>query len=165
MLDQITSIADIVGAAGVILSLLYVGKQLKQTNSMSRSAVHLARSEASVSWATNIACTPGLCETLAKLHFHDLDRESATEIERIQLGYLFSAMIGQIQMSFEQRKEGIITQDELENYFGPGSAVVNLPYLATVWAATRHGYPADFRAWFEERYRYSADSAPSAALD
>jgi hypothetical protein len=37
MLEQLTGLADMVGAFGVILSLLYVGKQLKQTNAMSRS--------------------------------------------------------------------------------------------------------------------------------
>jgi hypothetical protein len=37
MFEQLTGLADMVGAVGVILSLLYVSTQLKQTNAMSRS--------------------------------------------------------------------------------------------------------------------------------
>ena len=162
MLDQLTTIAELIGAAGVILSLIYVGKQLKQTNSISRSNVHWARSDGMVGWATSVACTPDLCETLAKVHYHNLVRDSATEAERMQLGYLLSGLVGQIHMSFEQWKEGIITKAELEGFYGPATAVLAQPYIASAWPVLRHGFPADFQEWFERRDEISKQDSAGA---
>lgn len=152
MLDQISSVAELIGALGVILSLVYVGKQLKQTNLMTRSSVHLTRSNVLVDWATTIACAPELCETLAKVHYHKLVREDATDVERMQLGYLFAALLAQIHMSFEQHKEGILSQEEVEEFFGPAAAVIAQPYLASAWPILKGGYPIDFQEWFQSRY-------------
>ena len=91
--DAIATLAELIGAAGVIVSLVYVGKQLKQTNAQSRAAAHYARSEAVLNWATSVACCPRLCEILAKVHFHGLVRDDATEPERMHLGYLYGAIV------------------------------------------------------------------------
>lgn len=152
MIQQIAGFAELIGAIGVILSLLYVGKQLKQTNSMSRSAVHQTLSSQMSEWTMGVAASPSLAECIAKVHFDDLVREDATDVEKIQIGYALVGIIGQIYMVYEQRKERILSESEADVY-GPTNALLTKPYLASAWPILRGTYPADFCRWFEQRYQ------------
>jgi hypothetical protein len=152
MLEQVTGLAEMIGAVGVILSLIYVGKQLKQTNAMSRSAARQSLSAQMTDWAMAIAASPTLSESLSKVHFHNLVRDDATDLERVQVAYSFIAIVGQIHLAYEQQKEGILTKEELHNLNGPGGALFRQPYLASLWPVLRPTYPPDFGRWFERRY-------------
>ena len=162
MLEVITGLAQIVGAVGVILSLLYVGKQLKQTNAMSRSAARQALSAQLNDWAMAIASSTSLSETLSKVHLHDLVRADATDVERIQIAYAYLGIVGQLHLSYEQGKEGVLTQEELDNTYGPSMLIFRLPYLRSLWPLLRPTYPPDFCVWFEQRFKL-ADSGGSGA--
>jgi hypothetical protein len=156
MLEQITGFTELVGAVGVILSLLYVGKQLKQTNTMSRSAARQSMSAQMNDWGMAIAASPSLAETFSKVHFRNLVREGATELERIQVAYALLGIVGQIHFAYEQQKEGILTQEELDGLHGPGGALFRQPYLASLWPILCLTYPQDFRRWFERRFNLNA---------
>jgi len=155
MLEQITGFTELVGAVGVILSLLYVGKQLKQTNTMSRSAARQSLSTQMNDWAMAIAASPSLSESFSKVHFQGLVREGATELERIQVAYAFLGIVGQIHFAYELQKEGILTQEEVDGLNGPGGVLFRQPYLASLWPNLRPTYPQDFGRWFERRYGIS----------
>jgi hypothetical protein len=146
------SIGEIIGAIGVILSLLYVGKQLKQTNIMARSGVRQEISSQSNVWAMSIASSPSLAEALSKVHFEDLVRKEATGPERMHIAYTLVGLLGQIAFAYEQWKEGILTGEELEDLYSPSNAILSKPYLASVWPNLRPGYPDDFTEWFEQRF-------------
>jgi hypothetical protein len=164
MLVQITSFAEVIGAIGVILSLLYVGKQLKQTNAMSRSAARQALSAELNDWAMAIASSPSLAESLAKVHFQELVRSDATDVERIQIGYAFVGFVGQMHLAYEQTKEGILTEKELSDLHGPSRGLMRQRYLSSVWPILRHTYPEDFCGWLERRYNLAVrDENGSAA--
>ena len=153
--ETVGSIAEILGAIGVILSLLYVGKQLKQTNTMARSAVRQEIGSQSNEWAMSIASSPSLAEALSKVHFEGLVREDATGPERIRIAYGLVGLVGQICFAYEMWKEGILSTDELEDLYGPNIEILSKPYLPTVWSKLRPGYPDDFNVWFEQRFNLS----------
>ena len=157
MFEQISGIAEAIAAVGVIISLAYVGKQLKQTNTISRAAARQALSMELNEWAMAIASSPALTETFGKVHFHGLLREDADDLERIQTGYSFIGLFGQLHLAYEQTKEGVLSEDELDDWFGPNTTVMQLPYVASVWPVLKFGYPQDFQQWFE--LRYIADSS------
>ena len=156
MFEQLTGFAELVGAVGVIFSLLYVGKQLKQTNAMSRSAARQALSAQINDWSMAIAASPSLSESLSKVHFHNLVRDGATDLERVQIGYALVGFVGQVHFAYEQQKEGILTQHEVDDLYGPGTALFRQPYLASLWPIMRPTYPQDFGRWFEKRYNIRA---------
>ncbi len=149
------ALGELIGGIAIIASLIYVGRQLKQTNSMSRSAVRQELSSEANYWAMSIAAEPSLAEAIAKVHFHGLERENATDQERIQIGYALLGLVGQIFLAYEQWKEGILTDKELDELNGPRIEILSNPYLASVWPKLRAGYPKDFNDWFERRYGLS----------
>lgn len=150
--EMIGSIGEIIAAIGVILSLLYVGTQLKQSNAMARSSFRQALGSQSTHWAMSIASSPSLAEVLAKVHFEDLEREDATGPERMQIAYAIAGLIGQIFFAFEHWKEGILTDEQFAQLYSPRNALLSRPYLASVWPQLRPGYPEDFNKWFEQYF-------------
>ncbi len=150
--EMIGSIGEITAAIGVILSLLYVGRQLKQSNAMARSSFRQGLGSQSTHWAMSIASSPSLAETLAKVHFEDLEREDATGPERMQIAYAIVGLIGQIFFAFEHWKEGILTDEQFAELYSPRIALLSKPYLASVWPQLSPGYPEDFNKWFEQYF-------------
>ena len=157
-IQDLAALGELIGAIAVA-SLLYVGKQLRQSNAMSRSEIRNALSSQANAWATSIATSPSLAEAMAKAHFHDLVRENATETERIQVAYIYVGIVGQIHMAYEQMQEGFLSSDELDEYFGEQTPLLNLPYLRSLWPLLSTNYPPDFQRWFESRHGLSDDSS------
>lgn len=151
------SIAEMIGAIGVILSLLYVGRQLRQSNVMARSATRQEINSSLSSWATNVAVSPSLAEAFAKVQYHDLVREDASDEEKIQIAYAYFGFIAQQHFMYAQWQEGIITEQELDELLGPGSALLETPYLRSVWPIIRISFPKDFADWYENRFRLLTD--------
>ncbi len=147
------ALGELMGGIAIIASLIYVGRQLKQSNSMARSAVRQELSSEFNVWATSIASSPSLTEALAKVHFHGLKREDATDQERVQIAYTYLGIVGQLHLAYEQYKEGNLTGQELEGYMGSSSELFSKPYLASVWPFLHKTYPPDFNEWFERRFK------------
>ena len=80
---ELGALGELIGGIAIIVSLIYVGRQLKQSNSMARSAVRQEISSELNFWATSIACSPSLGETLTKVHFEDLVAKNATGLEGV----------------------------------------------------------------------------------
>ena len=150
--EIVGSIAEMIGAIGVILSLLYVGRQLSQSNSMARSAARMEINSSMSTWATNIASSPSLSDAIAKVHFHDLVRSDASDREKIQIGYTLVALVSQQHFMYEQWKEGVLTESEMIGHFDPGIGMLSAPYLRTSWPIFRGTFPNEFAEWYEQRY-------------
>jgi hypothetical protein len=151
--EIIGSIAEMIGAIGVILSLLYVGRQLRQSNSMARSAARMAINSSLNSFATSIATSSSLSDAISKAQFHDFVRSDASDREKIQIGYSLVALVSQQHFIYEQWKEGVLTESEMEDHYKQGVGLLRTPYLRSAWPVFRGTFPDDFAEWYEERYR------------
>jgi hypothetical protein len=151
--DAISSIAEIIAAVGVILSLLYVGRELKQSNLMARSATRQEINTAVNNWSMSIATSPTLSEDIAKAQLGGLVRNDASDAQKIRISYTLFAMINQQLYAYEQWKEGIISEKELNEIFGPGTAnILTSAYLHSAWPIIRLSFPSEFAEWYTERY-------------
>ena len=72
------ALGELIGGIAIIVSLIYVGRQLKQSNSMARSGVRQEISCEFNFWATSVTCSPGLAEALTKEHLEGLVAKNGT---------------------------------------------------------------------------------------
>jgi len=150
--SMIGAIGELVGALAVVLSLIYVGRQVHQANTMARSAAwHEITSDLN-DWTMAIASSSELSEVMGKVHFQGLRRDGASDSERVQVAYAYVGLLGQLNLAFKQTQDGILREGELEDAYGPESAVMAVPYLRDLWPILRPGYSPEFASWFEERY-------------
>lgn len=150
-IQDFAAFAEIIASIGVIFSLVYVARQINQTNTLNRSSVQQQINGQMANWSNTIASSPELTAVLTKVQFHGLVRDEATEEERIQLGYMLSSILNAFHLMHQQMIEGILTESDLDDWHHT-SALLNRPYFNSVWPVLAAGYPADFQSWIEARY-------------
>jgi len=149
---ELGALGELVGGVAIIVSLIYVGRQLRQSNSMARSAVRQEISSETNYWATSIACSPSLVDVLTKVHFEGLVAKNATGTERVQMAYILSALVSQEHFAYQQWKEGHLTDQEWEDLNRSPGELHSMPYLNSIWPLVRKGFPGDFAEWYEVKY-------------
>jgi len=150
--NMFLAVAQTIAAIGVGVSVVYVARQVKETNAMTRSIMRQEVSAEVNAWAMAVASSPQLSEAMAKVHYRHLLREDATETEKIHIGYVYIGVIGAAFLAHQHMEDGIISQEKLEEIFGRDSVIFTRPYLKSLWPVLRGGYSENFARWLENRY-------------
>lgn len=158
VLEQVAYAAEILGTIGVIVSLVYVGRQLKLTNSTSRSMLRQSMSGLLTNLTISIASSPELAQAVSKVLHERRTRDDLTGVERTQIAACYGAIIDRLYLAYEQEKDGILSQEELEAVYRPGNAWMTTPYLASFWPIVKESWPSDFADWFDHRFQSSMDN-------
>ena len=163
--SAVGAVGELIGAMAVVASLLYVGRQVQISNTMTRMAAKQEFTAGVAAFTLSVASDRDLAAAFARVHFEDLRRDDATEIERIQIAYALTAFTTQMHFAYDQMTEGILTEQEVDNLFGAGTALMTRPYLASLWPLLRPTYSEQFAVWFERRYRLldSVETGPEAS--
>ena len=140
-LANVADIADLLAAVGVIVSLIYVGYQLKETRKAGRAATAQARTDLGVQlisarWTTDIADL-----LVASVD----DPGSLSKAENVKLKGFFTAHVRHCMNMYYQQREGF-----LDDYWSYGVARVtvywikNYPLMEAEWSSIRETLPPEF---------------------
>jgi hypothetical protein len=140
-LSSFADVADLLAALGVIVSLIYVGYQLKETRKAGRAATAQARTDLGVQlisarWTTDIA---DLLATSVD------DPNSLSKVDNFKLKGFFSAHIRHSMNMYYQQREGF-----LDDYWSYGIARVtvywikNYPLMVSEWTSIQETLPPEF---------------------
>ena len=135
-LEQLGSLGEMVGAIGVILSLLYVGKQLAQNNRNQRIAAMQSNNDAYMQNAATLAMH---AETWAI----GINSYSSMELhKKVEFGFLLMTIFRQSEQSYFLHKEGVLPADVLNK--------------GLLMIASGLAYPG-FKEWWDARKDYFDD--------
>ena len=146
-LTAIADVADLLAAAGVISSLIYVGFQVKQTEKAVRASTAHARTELGVHLISS-RYTSDISDVLVK---SKESPQGLSEAERFRLKSFFSAHVRHCQNLFYQQQQGL-----LDEYFSYGVARVtaywvrNYPWAAEEWVNVQKTAPPSFANFINE---------------
>ena len=140
-LTDYSAVADLLAAFGVIVSLLYVGYQVKETRKAVRAATAQARTDLGVQlisarWTSDIA---DLLVTSVD------DPESLNKTDIFKLKGFFTAHVRHCMNLFYQQQEGL-----LDEFWSHGVARVavywirNYPLMVDEWNSIRTTLPPEF---------------------
>jgi hypothetical protein len=140
-LTDYSAVADLLAAFGVIVSLLYVGYQVKETRKAVRAATAQARTDLGVQlisarWTSNIA---DLLMTSVD------DPESLSKADKFKLKGFFTAHVRHCMNMFYQQQEGL-----LDEFWSHGVARVtvywirNYPFMVDEWKSIQKSLPPEF---------------------
>ncbi len=109
-----------------------------------------AMSDAQSALMTSLALDEGVVSLIDRV-FEDATRGDFTGAEYIQLNVLMQAYVRQLENTYIQHQEGLVSDVVFET-FGWQDPIYGTPFFAQWWAnlATRWLSP-DFRAYFESR--------------
>lgn len=140
-LTDYSAVADLLAAFGVVVSLLYVGYQVKETRKAVRAATAQARTDLGVQlisarWTSNIA---DLLMTSVD------DPESLSKADKFKLKGFFTAHVRHCMNMFYQQQEGL-----LDEFWSHGVARVtvywirNYPFMVDEWKSIQKSLPPEF---------------------
>ncbi len=120
-LSEWANIAEVVGAAAVVVSLIYVGVQVGENTAEMRATNRQQLVGRAHQATISFALDPGLSEILAKVQNSD----PLTDAESIQYGYLIRAVLYDVQEAFVLNQEG-----RLDDAYWATRAAVARAYMA-----------------------------------
>ncbi len=154
-LTNLADVADLLAALGVIVSLIYVGYQLKETRKAGRAATAQARTDLGVQlisarWTTNIA---DLLVTSVD------DPKSLSKADNLKLKGFFTAHVRHCMNMFYQQQEGF-----LDDFWSYGVARVtvywikNYPLMESEWTSIQKTLPPEFVSFIDAEIEQHSSS-------
>jgi len=156
-LSDIASLAEVVGAIAVVISLLYVGTQVRDTTRAVRSAAVNDANTALQSWYQMMASDPQLRKTFLD---GTLSQEPLSRDE--EFGYMMTgqAVMYAYQNIFLLGQEGSLDSSVMSSLNAGMLATRHTPGFARFWTERRNFFFPEFAAWVDK-----VIAAPEAPLD
>ena len=141
-------IREAVAALGVIVSLGFVGYELRQNNQVARAAAIQAIADQSLevinTWTSDEESVRLLSGVLA-----GATPEEFTAIENTKLRLMFLALLRIAESRQRQAELGVVNDPTI---FGGAASALRSPYLRERWPTLRGSVAPDFAAIFEIEY-------------
>jgi hypothetical protein len=152
MLQDFASIADILGAVGVMVSLVFVGIQLMQANKLARSAAQQKQIESIRDISRMMIENPVLGDILTRKPGAEMsDRERVTAVAFMSYGERMWEGL------YEQYRQGLVDPETWEAHRRQARAVQADPLNQAVWKLRKH--------WYSERYQKFRDADNASTTD
>ena len=145
--DAISAIAEAVGVIAIVVSLIYVSVQIKQSTEVARSAVDLELTTMGTDFHMRVAENPAL----ARAYYMGMsDPESLTEDEKIQLYYLIPGVFLLMEGAHRQYVRGYLPESGWTPYEGLISYLLGNPIVREWWIDGPTVFSKDFETAVEE---------------
>jgi hypothetical protein len=151
--NMIGALGEIAGALAVVVSLVYVGRQVRLSNALARAeayrVVSLRTSELLSGWATDEAFLPvvrsGIFERATRL-------SDLTPDEQTKALLHYAAGVRIFETIHRQVEAGMLGPDAYEIF---GGLMFRTPLFEDAWTRLKGAYAEDFAGVMEERFGVS----------
>lgn len=152
--EAIDAISGAIGTLVVVVSLIYVGVQIKQNTKVARSATRQAITELMIESNKDIVTDAGLAEAFQR----DLKGEKLSEVDRLRvLSRAYFAMRNWENI-FYQYRTGMLTKDEWRGFRLNLEAICEWKTVRTVWKNEKQFFSETFQNEIEEILKNLPDS-------
>jgi len=157
-LSDLASIGSFVSAGAVVISLIYLSLQIRQTARNQRGTMHQMRAALSTDIMLRIA-ERGLSQPFrAGLS----GAPDITEAQFWQFFYAASAILRTTENAFTQYEDGLISEQHFATAKASARSFLESPGYRALWQATRLNREPGFRDFMD---RLAAEVAVSASSD
>jgi hypothetical protein len=139
-------VAEIVGAIAVVVSLVFVGLQLAQSNDLAREAAEQKQIESIGALSLVVAENPYLAELMAR----DQAGEALSPAERVAVTALMTHGQRTWEALYYQYRAGRVSPELWEAHRVQARAIQNTPMGKATWEGRKN--------WFSKSYREFRDS-------
>lgn len=144
------TVGEVVAAGGVILSLLFVGLQLRQNNSLARAEAYRSTAAEYAALATAVATDERLNHLLGLVMWGGAGREDITDPDDIQrIGSVLTAWVKLNEAVYLQVQENVL---DSTSYSLLGARIGGSRYVREMWPGIRGEVSPGFARFFEERF-------------
>ena len=146
-LEQLGNIGEFLGSIGVIISLIYLGVQIRNQNVESRLAVITVLTQ---QW-TELMTTVAENGDFADLWLRGLENyETLSSTEKVRMGSLLGQLTNVTQGLLHQYQIGRLDQETWEAFERRVNDVIGSPGGRAWWTTRKHWFTADLQEYYED---------------
>jgi len=155
------SLGELVGAAAVVVSLLYVGRQVRDGTSATRAQAYQALVSQLIAMQAAVAQNERMSGAMHKAVFKDASLSDLSDADAMSLTLLFASQARIYEALFKQVKEGILDESALEML--SGLVILRTKAWADSWQQLRSTLDKDFVRYAESRHAFGSTGSSRAA--
>ena len=144
--EAVGAVAELLGAAGVIASLIYLARQIGQNSRIVEASTSQAVADAAQTRLLAVAQSPSLAGALAKLVSGPTD---LTPTEVTQLTHFRNAIFKGFENLFFQYRQGLVTESTWRSYEFVIRHQLQAAGVPDWWSRSQQGFDSEFRARIE----------------
>lgn len=153
--EALGSISELVGAAGVIASLIYVGLQVRQNTRSMRAATYDSLVRSNGDWLAPVIQD---AELAANFELAVSDWSGVEEAQRPRVMYLLTQLFRHWENAFFQQQQGTLAPSLWATWRVIILSYFHQPGIQDWWQLRRNAYSTEFREFLE------ASSPPESGL-
>ena len=159
----VVNIKEAIGVLAVVLSLLFVGAELRHANSLAEAESVQTLNEMANAINLAVATDPELASIFVRLHQEkNLRTEDLDPTELGSLSALLSAWMNVYEAAWKSRERGIISQEGFEGYMEGACIEFSLqPVTIQRWRLQRVAFSKPFIEIIENTCPVLASSQPN----
>lgn len=154
-LSQLAHIAEVIGAAAIVVSLVYVGIEINENSRAVRSAMAKESTTAVSAWYTALGSNQ---QATHAFRVGMVEPEALSEEELAQFFYLAHGLMLEYQSLFYISREGTLDQALQDSITRTLSATAHLAGFQMYWKQRREIFYPEFRERVEEIIAAGPDS-------
>lgn len=144
--ETVSLTIDIVGALGVIASLIYLARQIRQNTVTAESSMLAQLTDRLQQRMLLVVEQPHVAELISL----DWDQTELSETQRRQIMFWIAAVLVDLADIFRQTSLGVVPQDVLDSRVTVIRAGIFRSNIGRdIWVMMSPAYSEDFRRWFE----------------
>jgi len=152
--EAIGAVSELVGTIAVVVSLIYVGLQIRQSTTVARSATRQSVTELMIENGKDLVADPHLADAFIR----DLRGEQLEPVDRIRLfGRAYMAMRNWENIHYQYRT-GMLTEDEWRGIRLNLEAVFEWQTIRTYWENEKQFYSRPFQKEVEAILEKASES-------
>lgn len=158
------AVAEAIAAVAVVLSLVFVGLELRQNTAAVRGATFQALSDASADDLYGVAQSSDMAALLRRVYVENAGADAFSESENMQLYFYHMAFARRLENSYLQYVAGVVDDRVFESY-GWNDALLTRRHFREFWnrQGGRAGVSTAFREFFEGRIDIAEAGATASA--
>lgn len=154
-------VAELIGAAAVVVSLVFVGLQIDEFNKLARSAATKAQIDKIAEFSRDLMQTPGAADLIAK----SASGQALTPAEQVQMRLILRYGERNQEELYYQFLEGKIDPALWEAHRAQVRASQATPFARAFWEAEKQFYSPRYRAFREADVpKVASEVSPSQLL-
>lgn len=145
------SIPEVFAAVGVIVSLIFVGVEIRQNTAAARGATFQAISDGAAQSAFDVAANDHMPRLFAQIRTSDPPLSEFSEEDQERLRFIYLYTVRRLENVWVQVNEGIVDQKAYER-FQPRVGYVGARSFRDFWNDGKSAFSSDFVSHFEALY-------------
>jgi len=137
---------ELVGIVAIVVSLVFVGYELRQSTAIARSDAYTSFSSRFMELASGAALDKRMSGLISQVNQGDVPEDFEPD-ERVSIRMYQAAAVRVWEGLFRSVQAGVLPEEALES--AANGVLINNNFFRSTWVSTKRLYTDDFVAYFE----------------